>query len=161
MQNEEDGLQPVFSHVEPVLAVKDITETISYWQNVLGFPAKWTWGEPPNHGGVSWQKVFIQFTLSPELATASAGNCIWIRVQRVEALYTLHQKSNAQIVAPIAVQPWGMAEYTVLDINGYYIHFAGVIEKKEKNTARLSPEIHIVERMPSIAEYRDLASSVG
>lgn len=45
MENEATGLQPVLSHAEPVLAVKDISETISYWQDVLGFPAKWTWGD--------------------------------------------------------------------------------------------------------------------
>jgi hypothetical protein len=161
MQNEGDEFQPVFSHVEPVLAVKNITETILYWQNVLGFPAKWTWGEPPVHGGVSWQKVFIQFTLKPELATASAGNSIWIRVQRLEKLYTLHQMKNAEIISPLTMQPWGLAEYTVLDINEYYIHFAGIIDEKEKSEAALSQDIRIIERLPSINDYRHLALSVG
>ena len=50
MKNKEEKLQPIFSHVEPVLAVKDVLETIVYWQDVLGFPAKWTWGEPPTLG---------------------------------------------------------------------------------------------------------------
>ena len=76
MENKEDELQPIFSHVEPVLAVHDVSETIKYWQNVLGFPGKWTWGEPPVHGAVSWQKAFIQFSHDPALAAASKGNSI-------------------------------------------------------------------------------------
>src|SRR5688572_18376177 len=99
MGNSENGLQPIFSHVEPVLAVTDISETITYWHDVLGFPAKWTWGDPPNHGGVSWQKVFIQFSLNPELAAVSKGHSIWIRLQHIEALYSFHQQKNAEIVA--------------------------------------------------------------
>ena len=75
---------PVFSHVEPVLAVKDILETTTYWHEVLGFPNKWTWGDPPDHGGVSWHGVFIQFTLSPDLAEKSKGNSIWIRVKNID-----------------------------------------------------------------------------
>ena len=51
-------LQPIFSHVEPIFPVRDIPETIRYWQEVPGFPNKWTWGEPPTNGGVSWQKAF-------------------------------------------------------------------------------------------------------
>lgn len=56
MENREN-IHPIFSHAEPVLAVRDINETITYWQDVLGFPTKWTWGEPPAHGAVSWHNL--------------------------------------------------------------------------------------------------------
>jgi GNAT superfamily N-acetyltransferase/uncharacterized glyoxalase superfamily protein PhnB len=161
MEDEEYEQQPIFSHVEPVLAVQDITETILYWQNVLGFPAKWKWGDPPNHGGVSWQNVFIQFSLNPKLATVSKGNSIWIRVQHVETLYGFHQKKNAEIVAPLELQPWGMTEYTVKEINGYYLHFSGIVAEREKSSTAFPQTIQVIERAPAVNEYRDLASSVG
>ena len=101
MEKGESTLQPIFSHAEPVLAVRDVSETISYWQEVLGFPVKWTWGEPPSHGAVSWNKAQIQFYQDPELAAASKGNSVWIRLQRVEELYKIHQNRNAEIVAPL------------------------------------------------------------
>ena len=133
METEANWHQPVFSHVEPVIAVKDIMETVAYWQDVLGFPAKWTWGDPPNHAGVSWQNIFIQFSLNPELAAVSKGHSIWIRLQHPESLYQFHQQKNADIVAPLENQPWGMAQYTVREINGYYVHFAGPIAEREKS----------------------------
>ena len=37
------------------LQLPDVLETVQYWHHVLGFPNKWTWGEPPYHGGVTWQ----------------------------------------------------------------------------------------------------------
>ena len=161
MRNDEADQQPVFSHVEPVLAVHDISETVLYWQDTLGFPSKWTWGEPPVHGGVSWQKVFIQFSRNPQLATASKGNSIWIRLQHVESLYNFHQKKNAEIVDPIENKPWGMMEYILREINGYYLHFAGPIADREKSESTLPGAVQIIERKPSINEYRNLASSVG
>ncbi len=34
----EDEGDLFLSHVEPVLAVKNVTETVQYWHHVLGFP---------------------------------------------------------------------------------------------------------------------------
>ncbi len=161
MEKKKNELQPIFSHVEPVLAVKDVSETIAYWQNVLGFPTKWTWGEPPTFGAVSWQKVHVQFYEDEVLATASKGNSIWIRLQRIEELYRFHQEKNAEIVAPLEHKPWGMWQYTLRDINGYFLGFAGVIPEKEKSETNLSQNISILERAPSINEYRHLSLAVG
>jgi uncharacterized glyoxalase superfamily protein PhnB len=129
MQNESP---PIFSHAEPVLAVADVPETISYWQNVLGFPTKLMWGEPPDWGAVSWQKIFIQFVKNERLAAASKGNSIWIRLQHVESLYHFHQSKNAEIVEPLENKPWGLAQYTIREMNGYFLCFAGVISEREK-----------------------------
>lgn len=161
MESEENGLQPVFSHAEPVLAVQDVAETIRYWQDVLGFPVKWSWGEPPGHGAVSWHKAFIQFHLDPALAAASKGNSVWIRVQHPERIYHIHQKRKADIVAPLENQPWGMAQYTVKEINGYYLHFAGPMAEGKKSTEALPSTVSIIARLPTVQESRALASAVG
>ncbi|HEY6977203.1 MAG TPA: GNAT family N-acetyltransferase [Chitinophagaceae bacterium] len=161
MQNGENDLQPIFSHAEPVLAVENVSETILYWHNVLGFPNKWTWGKPPNHGGVSWNGAFIQFSQNPQLAVASKGNSIWIRVRRIEILYRLHQKQNAEIVAPLKNQSWGMTDYTVREINGYFVHFAGAAEDRGKSAAVMPGTIRIIARTPAIQEARNLAVAIG
>lgn len=160
MKNAEDSLQPILSHAEPVLAVRDVEETIRYWHDILGFPGKWTWGEPPNHGGVSWNNVFVQFSLNPALASVSEGHSIWIRVRRLEALYALHQKKKAKIVAPLENKPWGMAEYTVQEINGYYLHFSAPSSGRTPVEGRPA-NINVITRKPSVSEYMHLMSSVG
>lgn len=162
MADNENKMQPTLMHAEPVLAVKDVSETVLYWHDVLGFPGKWTWGEPVNHGGVSWQGVFIQFTLNPELAAASKGNCIWIRVRQLELLYEIHQKKNVEIVEELRNKPWGMADYTVKDINGYYIIFSGApISDREKSQSVSTETVRIIERTPSAGEYLNLVEAVG
>jgi catechol 2,3-dioxygenase-like lactoylglutathione lyase family enzyme len=71
MLNNQINANPVLIHVEPILAVRDVEASVIYWHDVLGFTYKWTWGDPPNHGGVSRDGVFIQFSLDPELASSS------------------------------------------------------------------------------------------
>lgn len=161
MSHKTNELQPVLSHAEPVVAVQDVSATIKYWQNVLGFPAQWTWGDPPTHGGVSWHGVFVQFSQNPALAAVSKGHSIWIRVKHIKALYQFHQKNKADIVAPLENQPWGMAQYSVREINGYFLHFAAPVTERKKSLPRLPPTVKIVARKPTAREYRQLMASVG
>src|SRR5689334_20578999 len=149
---EETDKQPIFSHAEPVLAVHSLVDTVRYWQDVLGFPNKWMWGEPPTHGGVSWHSAFIQFAQNPERAKASAGNTVWIRVQNIQTLYDLHRERNVPIEEPLSAMHWGLDEYVVREINDYHIVFSGHSGKREKSTT-LPPEVRIVERAPSIEEF--------
>ncbi|WP_431212026.1 hypothetical protein ACQ86N_40720 [Puia sp. P3] len=95
----ESSNPPIFSNIEPVLPVRDIRETIKYWQDVLGFPSQWTWGDPPNIGAVSWQNVHVQFYQPAEWT--HVGSSVWIRLQRVESLYHLHLEKR-----PISSSPW-------------------------------------------------------
>lgn len=150
------------AHVEPILAVADVVQTIEYWHEVLGFPDKWTWGDPPDYGGVSWHGTSIQFSQNAKLASASKGNAIFIRVKNLEALYSFHQKKNAIIVEELENKPWGMAGYTVEDINGYYIVFAGApIRDNKMSSAELPSTIKIIPRSPTVKEYQHLTASVG
>ena len=161
MGNGDVNTGPVLSHAEPVMAVRDVEETIQYWQKVLGFPNKWAWGDPPDHGGVSWQKVFVQFHKDEERAASSKGNIIWIRVQRIGLLYEIHQKKNADIIEPLQAASYGFSRYIIRDINGYMIHFAGPYEERETSDAELPGNIQIVARMPTEDEARELSSSIG
>jgi len=160
MSNEEsDDL--FLSHVEPILAVKDVTDTVEYWHNILGFPNKWTWGEPPNHGGVTWQGVFIQFSQQPELVSVSRSSSIFIRVKNAETFYSFHKNKKAEIVEPLENKPWGMAGYTLRDINGHYVIFAGPPILHKPKTGPAPEAVRIIPRMPTAGEYVNLISAVG
>lgn len=161
MENHDLDPQPVFVQVEPVLCVKNLTETIAYWHEVLGFPGKWTWGDPPDHGGVSWHDVSVQFSLNPKLASVSEGHSIWIKVKNIQALYAFHQQKKVPIALPLENKPWGMAQYTIREINGYYLSFAAQISERETISKKLPDTISIVFRKPTVSEYRKLISAVG
>ena len=150
------------TNVEPILAVSDVPATVQYWHQTLGFPVKWTWGEPPNHGGVSWNGVAIQFSLNPDLASVSKGNAIFITAKRLEALYEFHQTKKVEIVEVLENKPWGLASYTVRELNGYYLVFAGSpIPDQKENSGALPSTVRIIYRLPTVEEYQHLASAVG
>jgi len=157
----DDSQQPSFSHAEPVLSVYNVTETIKYWQEVLGFPNQWTWGDPPTHGGVSWHGAAIQFSLNPELATARHGHSVWIRVRNIELLYQIHQHNNAEITMPLSKQAYGLNEYVIRDNNGYYITFAAPTNFKKGHSEKLPDNIIISIKKPTVNQYRSLFEAVG
>ena len=162
METQHNEIRPGLSHAEPILAVKDVSEAISYWHSVLGFPEKWTWGNPVNHGGVSWNGVQIQFSHNPALASTTRGYSIFIKVKNLRALYDFHKNQNVEIVEPLENKPWGMAGYTVREINGYFIIFAGApISDREKSAATLPQIVAVIERTPTKEEYLNLFSAVG
>jgi GNAT superfamily N-acetyltransferase len=156
----ESGDQPVFSHAEPVLAVADVAETIRYWQEVLAFPNKWTGGDPPVHGAVSWHGAHVQFTRHAERAKRSEGNYVWIRVQHLDELHKIHRERQADIVDELQKRPWGLHDYIIRDNNGYQIIFAGHSADREKSGSFPST-VQIVERKMTVNEYESLMRSVG
>ncbi len=154
--------RPLLSHVEPVLAVSNVTETIAYWQDIIGFPERWSYGDPPNHGGVSWQgNSFIQFGLNPELARRSKGQSVWIRVRDIHSLYALHQQLKANITSPLQEKPWGHYEYTLEENNGYCLHFSAPYSKDLIAEKPLPDTIKIIARPPSIKDFNTLMDAVG
>ncbi|SEI39064.1 Uncharacterized conserved protein PhnB, glyoxalase superfamily [Dyadobacter sp. SG02] len=162
MPTTDDKPEPFISHAEPVLSVKDVAETVKYWHEVLGFPGHWTWGTPPNHGGVSWHGAFIQFSANSEAAERMRGQCVWVRVKNIRELYQLHQDRKAEIVMQLEKQPWGFVEYVVRDLNGNYITFAApATSGGESKSQSLPANVRVMGRALTPAEYRKLAESVG
>src|SRR4051794_24842782 len=51
---------------EPVFPVADVVATVGYYRDVLGFREGWTWGEPPDFGGVRWGKIGVMFSIPSE-----------------------------------------------------------------------------------------------
>jgi hypothetical protein len=157
-----DENHPAISHAEPVLVVSDIHATVEYWKQVLGYSNGWTYGNPANHGGVSWHGAgFIQFGLNPSLAAMSEGHSVWIRARNIEVLYRLHLNNNANIVAPLENMPWGFTQYTVKDLNGYMIHFSAPASNRGFKSSEIPSSISIHSRKPTHVELSHLVASVG
>lgn len=157
----DTSLKPTLLHAEPVLAVTDVLKTVDYYHEVLGFPEKWTWGDPPNHGGVSWYgAAFLQFSLDPETALKTHGQSVWVRTKELQALFTRHEKNNVDIVVGMTKRPWGFAEYTIRDINGYYLTFAEPFSESKKS-APFPSTISISQGAPDVDQTRKLCEAVG
>jgi GNAT superfamily N-acetyltransferase len=148
---------------EAIFAVSSVPDTVRFYREVLGFTGEWLWGTPPTFGGLSWGKAQIMLCRQPDLARLIEGHQHSFFCDDVNALHDRHRTADAPIISPIEDKPWGLREYTVRDLNGYYLRFGGPIDFQRPPTARSSlPEyIAIEERLPTADEYGTLMDSVG
>ena len=119
-----------------VLAVADVSASVRFYRDQLGFGDEWTWGDPPDFGGVRWGKVNVMFCLQPQLAAHISGHQHAFAVERIDDLYALHEHNGVQIISPLEAKPWGLREYTVRDLNGYHLRFGEPYSEESRRAAR-------------------------
>jgi GNAT superfamily N-acetyltransferase len=147
---------------EPIFPVADVVATVRYYREVLGFREGWTWGEPPDFGGVRWGKVGAMFALQSESDAKVGGQWHSFFVEGIDVLYDFHGRNGAVIWSPLEAKPWGLREYTVRDLNGHYLRF-GQRGADRSATAGREPatDVVIVERLPTPEEFQGLLRAVG
>jgi uncharacterized glyoxalase superfamily protein PhnB/GNAT superfamily N-acetyltransferase len=156
-------IRPRIDALSPILAVPDVLAAVEYYTGILGFERDFLWQDPPTHGAVRREKVQIQFGLNPDLARRAAGTQYFLFVVGVDEFHSSHLAKGAQIISPIENKPWGLREYTVRDLNGYELRFAGPEKFQRPPGARdcLGPNIRIEQRLPTPEEYLALVRSVN
>lgn len=109
----------------PILYSNDVRRSIAYYTEVLGFPEKWEWDDPPSFGGVKWDQIQIFFC---EKQQGHPGTWIYIDVENVDDYYTIIKEKGADIISLPENQPWFMREMLVRDPDSHIIRFAHRIE---------------------------------
>jgi uncharacterized glyoxalase superfamily protein PhnB len=109
----------------PWIACSDVSQTLTFFEEKLGFSREWTWGEPPTDAGVRRDEARLYLFHNPDLAARIRDSEITLVVEKVDELYAEHQSREAPIEMPITNEPWGSREYHVREINGYKLRFSG------------------------------------
>jgi uncharacterized glyoxalase superfamily protein PhnB len=120
-----------FHSVTPVFAVADISATIRWYEEQLGFI-----GDPfPDHEPYVFAIVYrdkIEIMLQrlagyekPDLYNSRPGG-VWDAYFRIEGVKDLFEsvRDEATIVQPLRKQPYGQWEFEVRDPNGYVLVFS-------------------------------------
>ena len=120
-----------FQSVTPVFAVSDISMTIRWYEEQLGF-----FGDPfPENEPYVFailRRDDIEIMLQriegyekPDLYNSRSGG-VWDAYIRVEGVQDLFEsvKDEATIVQPLRRQPYGNWEFEVRDPNGYLLVFS-------------------------------------
>ena len=155
--------EPVaLSRSEAILAVADVTATVRFYRDKLGFCGEWLWGDPTTFGGVSWGKAGVMFCLQPDLAAHVEGHQHYFFVSGIDRLYQRHRDNGVPVVSPLEAKPWGLREYTARDPNGYHLRFGEPITPQATSASKSLPEgVRLVERPPTAEEYEVLVRAVG
>jgi catechol 2,3-dioxygenase-like lactoylglutathione lyase family enzyme len=95
-------------HHVPTLAAADIRAAVDFYTTKLGFSLGFTWGDPPEFGGVNLDGVSVHLTKG----TPNPKGC-WISflVGDADELYEFHRASGVEIVEPPGDRAWGLRDY--------------------------------------------------
>ncbi|HXA20007.1 MAG TPA: VOC family protein [Thermoanaerobaculia bacterium] len=102
------------------LSVSDISAAVDFYTGKLGFWLAFTWGDPPTFAGVNLGdvQIFLQHgTPSPQ------GCSVYFVVGDADELYEFQRANGVEVVEPPSDKPWLLRDYTVRDLDGYYLIF--------------------------------------
>lgn len=102
------------------LAVDDIPTAIEFYTKKLGFSSVFTWGDPPTFAGVNLDKAHMFL----RKGTPNPKGCVmYFRVGDADQLYEFHRAQGLEVAEPIGDRPYGIRDYVVRDLHGYYLCF--------------------------------------
>ena len=121
--------------IVPLLQVSSITDTIGYYQGVLGFTLEFRWPEEgePRWVGMSCGDVAIMFTIdlgtssAPFIAEKGNGVVLYVLVDDVESLFEELVARGAIIVQEVH-DFGGRRQFSIADPNGYVLAFSEAFE---------------------------------
>ena len=108
-----------------ILYSKDITNSLSFYTEKLGFENKWEYDNPPTFGGVSKDDVEIFFCKE---AQGNPGTWLCVLLENVDAYYENIKTKGVKIVATPESKEWNMREMLVEDPDGHIIRFGNRID---------------------------------
>lgn len=131
MQSESKAPK-LFFHSVPVLPVRDLKQTISFYKFLLGFSNEWFYKDA--EAGISRGKLSMLFAKDEQLAaqvnTDEHGLSLLWFVSDADEIYLEFRAKGIIITSELKDQPWGVREFTFRDINGYFIRVAQSFEKE-------------------------------
>lgn len=120
--------------MQPVLAVPDVTETVAFYRDKLGFHVDFVEGDPPVHARVcadptyATPTVHIRFEPLPAGTDVSSSVYLWLHVGAgLDELFSLYRARGVEVVEEPSDRPWGLRQFTIRDCNGYVATFCAEI----------------------------------
>jgi uncharacterized glyoxalase superfamily protein PhnB len=131
-----------FIRVNPHLPVRNLSQTLDYYRDKLGFYEEWTWTNDQGmikDGGIRRDEMRLLFGENPEFVEMINSYqkarlpLMWF-VDNIEDIFSEFQNIGLQIVDPLRTHSYGLKEFSFVDINGYFIRVAESIESNERAT---------------------------
>lgn len=126
-----------FIRSNPHLPVKNLSETISYYCDTLGFYDEWTWTDKDGRqtdGGVRRDDMRLLFGEDPDFVDVinsypkSRLPIMWF-VENIDEIFAEFQAKNVAFADTLRTHPYGLREFAFVDINGFYVRVAEKVEE--------------------------------
>jgi catechol 2,3-dioxygenase-like lactoylglutathione lyase family enzyme len=153
---------PPFIECEQIhagLAVSDISTAVEFYVSKLGFQHAFNWGEPPTFAGVNLGKVQMFLAKGTPTPSSETG-AVYFLVGDADQLYEFHRANGVEIAQAIDDRPYGIRDYTVRDLYGYFLVFghhlfsAGPPVKIERVSVPLRLEKRLAALLQDLAKHK-------
>ena len=141
----------IFKTVVPILYSRDISTSLAYYTDILGFTGKWAWGDPPTFGGIVKDSVEVFFCKECQ---GNPGTWLSIMVDKVDEYFESVKSKGAKTGQPPQTMEWGVREFIVEDPDGHILRFGQNMASSNHEHHEPLPDIRIVEKKatnPAIA----------
>lgn len=111
-------------------AVPDIEKAVDFYVNKLGFTLAFTWGDPSSFAGLNFGHVQI---FLDRAKPNPGGTSAYFLIGEPDAshgdpaplqeLYEFHRQNGVEVVVPPTDQDYGIRDYSIRDLHGYYLTF--------------------------------------
>jgi len=117
-------------HQAPVLFARDLTKTIAYWADRVGFETLGVWGEPADFAIAARDGAHVMLTQAPEAHDIvpywRIKNQMWnayFWVDDARAMYEELKERGAHIDYDLGEKPYGVLEFGIQDLDEHDIGF--------------------------------------
>lgn len=150
------------SRVHATLAAPDLQAAIDFYTGKLGFQLSFTWGEPATFAGLMLGEVEIFLRAG---TPAPEGCSVFFVVGDADELFAFHSANGVEVTEPIGDRAWGLRDYAVRDLNGYYLVFGhhlmdpGPRVKIERVDVPVRLEKRLAALLADLAEHKGMSVS--
>lgn len=106
-----------FVNARPNLLVQDVSASVEFYTDMLGFEAVAVMGEPPFFALLVNEGAEIALVQSDD---PQASGC-YVYVTGVDELHADLVSDGAEITNPLTTQPWGNRDFVIEDPDGHQI----------------------------------------
>ena len=103
-------------------------ETIAFYRDLLGFSGEWIMNAPLKTGGINRDDIRLLFQQHPDyvkmINTDSESFEVIFFVSNVDEIYEEYKPKSVRFIEHIIDRPWGVREFIIQDINGYWLRFS-------------------------------------
>jgi len=103
----------------PELPVVDVERAQQHYRDALGFEIGWLYPDK-GIGSVSRGETVIFFRRRTQPFEPAIH---WVFAEDIDATYLELKSLGAKIVDPLELKPWGLRQFTVMDLDGNLFYF--------------------------------------
>jgi uncharacterized glyoxalase superfamily protein PhnB len=118
-------------YLSPLLAVRNMKETIEFYKNTLGFKMGMAFpdADNPEYADLSKDGMVLMFIPAKDHGIGSreklgVGVYLYMEIDgNIDEYYAELKSKGVKIVADIKDEPYGVRDFSIEDINGYQLAF--------------------------------------